>query len=260
MRPTRIATSGAPRAGTVTSGPRRLARAFVLLLAANVAHAAGGDTTVVMKADSEPGEAGEMLVFVGEQVGYEPLDMSCGEDCWTFDDWHKARYRVAEWIHGVPPGPEIDFSVAEHSVTEPFGHSRYALVFVERTGDSFSLVKYQQVPVYPTADGSFASCGPYDDGETGAPPLVDVEFAPALVVDDVGRRSAFGSADPAAVLRDDDGQYDPERGGVYDPRWHGRAGGLIECRRGVRVEALVPYMVREHATLAAALPDLAGGR
>lgn len=203
--------------------------------------------SIVMQQTSKPGEAGELHVFVGEQVSYESKDLDCGEDCWVFDSWHTARYRVVESIHGAPPGAVMQFSVAEHAVILPFGHSLYALVFVERVGDGFQLVKYQQVPVYPTTDGSFASCGPMSgvlvDPEKSldaADSLRDVQFSPRLVVDDARRLSGYGRAK------------------AYDPRWHSVIDDEVQCRRGVPLTELVPTVVRGHEVLRVALPELAG--
>jgi hypothetical protein len=216
---------------------------LALLAAAPVA--AGG--SIVMQRTSEAGHAGELYVFVGEQLSYESKNMDCGEDCWVFDSWYTARYRVAEWIHGVQPGPVIKFSVAEHASLVPFGHSRYALVFVERFDDALQLVKYQQVAVYPTTDGSFASCGPRWGGaadsvpslDGAAAPLRDVQFSPPLVVDDARRLSGHGRAK------------------AYDPRWHAVVGDEVQCRRGVPLAELVVAVVRKHEVLKAALPELA---
>lgn len=222
---------------------------LALLFPASPAPAAEDrEFSILTQAASDPGEAGEILVFVGEQVAYEPLEMNCGEGCWVFDSWYTARYRVSQWIHGVPPGEEITFEVAEHAVIAPFGHSRFALVFVEKHGESLSLVKYQQVPVYPTAGGSFASCGPVWGRDPGdrrpldpeEPELEDIAFLPPLVVDETGRLSAHG------------------RRYAHDPRWFEAVGDKIHCRRGVPVERLVPAIVRGHPTLLHALPELAG--
>ena len=215
---------------------------LAVLAAAQVAEG----SSIVMQRASEVGHAGELYVFVGEQLSYKSKNMDCGEECWVFDSWYTARYRVAEWIHGVQPGPVIKFSVAEHASLIPFGHSRYALVFVERFEDELQLVKYQQVAVYPTTDGSFASCGPRW-GEAGdsiqtmdaAPPLRDVQFSPPLVVDDARRLSEHGRAK------------------AYDPRWHAVVGDEVQCRRGVPLAELVIAVVREHEVLKAALPELA---
>jgi hypothetical protein len=128
------------------------------------------DLSIVTQLSSKPGNAGELFVFVGEQLSYESRVIDC-DGCWVFDTWHTARYRVAEWIHGVPPGAELEFVVAEHAAMFPFGHSRYALVFVERQDDQLALVKYQQVPVYPTGDLSFASCGPLAQLSRFDPPI-----------------------------------------------------------------------------------------
>jgi hypothetical protein len=219
-----------------------------LLLTGAVAEAAANDEMViVMKSSGTPGKAGELFVFVGEHLSYRPLNLSC-DNCWVFDSWYAARYRVAEWIHGAPPGPELEFDVAEHAVNVPFGHSGYALVFVEVLGEKMALVKYAQVPVYPTADGGFASCGPMggaprEDGaplDPKAPALRDIDFSPQLVVDDSRRMSAWG------------------RARAYDPRWHEVIGNDVLCRRGVPVADLVSAMVRGDDLLKAALPDLAG--
>ncbi|HEY9143174.1 MAG TPA: hypothetical protein VIM90_03985 [Arenimonas sp.] len=227
------------------SRPRFLAALLLSVLAP--LSAAQDEMRILMQRSSEPPDAGEFFVFVGEYVDYQPLKIDC-DNCWVFDTWHTARYRVAEWIHGVPPGPELTFDVAEHSVIVPFGHSRYALAFVERHGDELALVKYQQVPVYPTADGSFASCGPLwgdrdsttQPQEINGPALRDIEFSPQLVVDDAGRLSEYG------------------RNNAYDPRWHEVIGNEVLCRRGVPVAELVPAIVRETDVLSAALPELAG--
>jgi len=219
-----------------------------LLLAAGQTHVvANDDFSILMQPSSDPGNAGEIRVFVGEQMAYRPLNMEC-DRCWVFDTWHSARYRVAEWIHGVPPGAEVEFVVAEHAANVPFGHSRFALVFVERQGDRLALIKYQQVPVYPTEDLRFASCGPLhgspDDPseplDPEGPELRDVVFSPKLVVDDARRLSALG------------------RQKAHDPRWHEIDGDKVLCRRGIPVAELVPAMVHIHETLNAALPQLAG--
>jgi hypothetical protein len=111
-------------------------------------------------------------------------------------------------------------------------------------------VKYQQMPVHPTADGSFASCGPlgddeerreYEPGFAGYPPMVDVEFAPALVVDEMQRLSPHGWSE------------------LHDPRWHEVVGNEIVCRRGVPVDEIARFMADDHPTLKAALPVPAGG-
>jgi hypothetical protein len=203
--------------------------------------------SVVKQSHSEPGVSGELFVFIGEQLSYEPLDLSC-DRCWVFDSWHTARYRVAKWIHGVAPADELEFSVAEHAVRVPFGHSRYALVFVEQVGDARTLVKYQQVPVYPTTDDGFASCGPLGGGpddpsealDPEGPALREIDFLPRLVVDDARRLSAVG------------------RKRAYDPRWYAIEGDEVVCRRGVPLEDLVAAKVSQHEMLRAALPELAG--
>lgn len=222
-----------------------VAAVLLAIVAADVA--AQESDVIVMQRSSEPGEAGELFVFVGEHVSYKPLDMGC-DNCLVFDSWHTARYRVAEWIHGVPPGPEIEFSVAEHATNLPFGHAQYSLVFVERHDDAFALVKYQHVPVYPTSDGGFASCGPMwghssepdEPLDPAEPALRDVDFSPRQVVDDARRLSPLG------------------RTQAHDPRWHQVQGEEVVCRRGIPVAELVPAIVRAHDTLKAALPELAG--
>ena len=214
--------------------------ALALVASAAASFPANG-FSVVMARSSDPGEAGELVVFVGEQLSYEDDTMDCGDDCWVFDRWHKARYRVAEWVHGVPPGAEIEFSVAEHAPMVPFGQSRHALVFLEKTDDGFMLVKYQDVSVHPAAGGSFASCGPVYEEDANAPPLEDIVFEPTLVVDETARlsRDAWGE--------------------LHDPRWHARVGDEIVCTRGVPVARIAPFMANRHPTLKAALPALAGG-
>ena len=203
------------------------------------------EMTVVMKSSSEPGEAGELLVFVGEQLAYEPKVIECG-NCMVFDSWYTARYRVVHRIHGVPPGDELTFSVAEHATRNPFGYSRFALVFVERFEDGYSLVKYTQKPVYPTIDGGFATCGPYwrpdnaDAPLNPGPALREMAFSPRLVVDDARRLSAFG------------------RTQAHDPRWHAIEGDEVVCRRGVPLQELVRVMVRDDDMLSVALPQFAG--
>lgn len=222
--------------------------AALLLGALAAPVAAQEDLTILMQRHSEPGAAGEILVFVGEQVSYQPRAIAC-DGCWVFDEWHTARYGVVEWIHGVPPGPEIEFDVAEHSVLVPFGHSRYSLVFIERNDEQFQLVKYQHAPVHPTADGGFASCGPKwgnlaeshdpsgpDDGSA----LRDIAFSPRLVVDDARRLSEHG------------------RKQAHDPRWHEVVGDEVLCRRGVPVAELARAIVHRNEMLKAALPELAG--
>lgn len=231
---------------------RRIFAGITLALAVGTSLLVVADETytIIQQRVSEPGDAGELFVFVGEHLSYEPKKMDCDDDCWVFDSWYTARYRVAQWIAGAPPGPELAFSVAEHSTTLPFGHSRYALVFVERHEDADALVKYQHMPVHPTADGGFASCGPlgddaerkgYEPGFAGYPPLEDVEFAPTLVVDDARRLSPQGW------------------GELHDPRWHEVVGNEVVCRRGVPVDRIARFMANDHPTLKAALPALAGG-
>ena len=221
--------------------------AALLVATSQAAAVAAQGTSIVMQRNSEPGDAGEVLVFVGEQLSYEPLDISC-DGCLIFDSWHTARYRVVEGIHGVRPGEELEFAVAEHAILIPFGHSRFALAFVERRGDQLTLIKYQQVPVYPTRDLSFASCGPLGGGpkdlseplDPRGPELRDVLFSPKLVVDDTHRMSALG------------------RKTAYDPRWHEVDGNEVVWRRGIPVADLVSALVRDDDVLKAALPELAG--
>jgi len=218
-----------------------------LLATAPAVVAAADDYSIVTQRVSEPGDAGEVLVFVGEQISYELLDLSC-DDCWVFDTWHTARYRVTEAIHGVRPGEELEFNVAEHAILVPFGHTSYALAFVERHDNHLALVKYQQVPVYPTQDLSFASCGPLDGASVDPgeplnpkyPELRDIDFSPRLVVDDTRRMSALG------------------RQKAYDPRWHEVEGDEIVCSRGIPLAELVAAKVRGHEVLEAALPEFAG--
>lgn len=221
--------------------------ALLLLAGLQTRAFAEDEYSILMQRYSEPGEAGELYVFVGEQQSYEPLDQSC-ERCWVFDTWHTARYRVAEWIHGFQPGTELEFDVAEHASMFPFGHSRYSLVFVERNNDGLALVKYQQEPVYPTEGLGFASCGPLDGGpkdpskplDPEGPELTDIVFAPKLVVDDSRRLSPLG------------------RRQAHDPRWHEVIGDEVVCSRGVPVSELVPALVQRHETLRAALPEFTG--
>ena len=203
------------------------------------------EMTVVMKSSSEPGEEGELLVFVGEQISYQPQQFEC-DRCFVFDSWYTARYRVVHHIHGVPPDDELTFSVAEHATRSPFGYSRFALVFVERFENGYSLVKYTQKPVYPTIDGGFATCGPYwrpdnaDAPLNPGPALREMAFSPRLVVDDARRLSAFG------------------RTQAHDPRWHAIEGDEVVCRRGVPLQELVRVMVRDDDMLSVALPQFAG--
>ncbi len=206
-----------------------------------------GYVTILTQRSTEVDDAGEILVFVGEQVSYEAKTIDCGKDCWVFDTWHKARYRVAQWIYGIQPGDEIEFDVAEHAPKIPFGHSRYALVFVERFAGDLQLVKYQHVPVYPTVDGSFGSCGPLWEGpydpmkpaENIGPALRDLHFFPPLVVDDATRLSGFGRAN------------------AHDPRWHTTITDEVRCVRGVPLVELVASKVRADEVLSSGLPDLA---
>lgn len=183
---------------------------------------------------AEPAPA--MLVFVGEQLAYEDLDHDpCAEEnaksggdtiCISMDSYYRARYRIVETIHGIAPGPDIEFDVGSHYGDLDWVNARHALLFVYLHDDApHWLHKYQGFAVFPTADGGWATCG--DTGTYDKLPLQDIEFSPALIVDDTSRLT------PIAIEK----RWDPAVYAVVD--------GTVRCRRGVPLEAIVTYVDRE---------------
>jgi hypothetical protein len=172
------------------------------------------------------------IAFVGEQLALHELPTPCsatevqveavadGADC-VLQYEFAARYRVVRELAGRAPATELELRFADRYGFPRFAEFRHALLVVTVAGDVATLQKYQGYEVFPTADGDWATCGaPFGSGANGPAPE-PLEFAESAVVEDVRERSpawiAARYADARYVLAD----------------------GVVRCRLGVRVQALL---------------------
>lgn len=207
-----------------------------LLLALSLA----ASTSAVSGAESGDVEQAPVIAFVGEQLGFEELPDPCADErtesaaqvdtiCIAFDELYKADYRVRERLYGVPPGPEISFTVADHYGFPSFARAKASLLFVHVTPDGNYLSKYMGFPVYPTAEGGWAMCGsPYDeDTDITEQRLLPITFADGVVFGDVSTLS------PAGVKEQ------------FDPAYFSVVGSKVYCRMGVYVEDLFTWVAQD---------------
>lgn len=99
-----------------------------------------------------------------------------------------ARYEVLSIVRGEYVGKTIDFEVYDHGGFPNFANFEIVLLFVSLPDDgSYYHQKYQYIPVYPTADDTWAGCGdPYareSDVHLGSIEAHDIKFDPPLVFD-----------------------------------------------------------------------------
>lgn len=157
----------------------------------------------LLAAPEEPAGAGTEavaapLLVVGEQLSFEPIgclpyrgkpidedqddaqgkDAGCGED----DLQYLARYRVRTRVEG-DGGEEVEFLAT--GWTSHYADSRHALLYLVRTPEGWVLPPGLAFEVFPTTDGSWASC----DDDSGSEPL---EFAGDLPFGRTDGMSPYG--------------------------------------------------------------------
>lgn len=140
------------------------------------------------------------LLVVGEQVSFEPFgclpypgkpidedpdnteakNARCSED----DLQYRARYRVRTPVEG-DAGDSVEFLAT--GWTSHYANSRHALLYLVATPEGWVLPPGLAIEVYPTTDGSWASCD--EDGGNGP-----VEFAGDLPFGRTDGMSPYGIA------------------------------------------------------------------
>lgn len=140
------------------------------------------------------------LLIVGEQLSFEPIGClpypgrpvdedpddtaakkaECGED----DLQYRARYRVRTPVEG-DAGDHVEFLAT--GWTSHYANARHALLYLVRTPEGWMLPPGLAIEVYPTTDGSWASC----DEDSGSGP---VEFAGDLPFGRTDGMSTYGIA------------------------------------------------------------------
>ena len=109
----------------------------------------------------------DLIVFVGKRLSVTtPKPTPPPKDVILFDEEFKARYQVLRVVFGSYKPKEIAFTVYDHYGVPQFARYDTVLLFVARYKNKFYHEKYEFFPVYPTANGRWASCGNPDQWET----------------------------------------------------------------------------------------------
>ena len=117
-------------------------------------------------ADEKLNAKRDLIVFVGKRLSVtRPEPTPPPKGFILLDEEFKARYQVLHVVFGSYKPREIAFTVYDHYGEPPFAHYATVLMFVARYKGKFYHEKYQFFPVYPTANGRWASCGNPDQSE-----------------------------------------------------------------------------------------------
>lgn len=110
----------------------------------------------------------DLIVFVGKRLSVtksEPAPPA--KDVVMLDAQFEAHYKVLRMVFGSYKPQEISFTVYDHYGEPEFAHHDTALMFVARSKGRLYHEKYLFFPVYPTANGRWASCGDAGQFEIG---------------------------------------------------------------------------------------------
>lgn len=135
----------------------------------------------------------DLIVFVGKKLSVtaQPVE----ED--SLDGKFEARFRVLRRVFGRYDKTEITFTAFDHYGKPAFAHYETVLLFIARYKGKLYHEKYQFFPVYPTANGRWASCGSPDQWEGsyyhGRLKPVPIEFAGNVVNEATGRTCTEGN-------------------------------------------------------------------
>jgi hypothetical protein len=117
-------------------------------------------------ADEKHNAKRDLIVFVGKRLSVTKVEPTpAPKDVMILDEEFKARYHVLHVLFGSYKAKEIACTVYDHYGEPPFAHYDTVLMFVARYKGKLYHEKYQFFPVYPTADGRWASCGSPDQWE-----------------------------------------------------------------------------------------------
>ena len=105
----------------------------------------------------------DLIVFVGKKLSV--VEKPAEEN--SLDGKFQARFRILKRVFGRYDEPEITFTVYDHYGEPGFADYDTALMFVSRYEGKLYHEKYQFFPVYPTANGRWASCGDAVQWEIG---------------------------------------------------------------------------------------------
>ena len=141
-----------------------------------------------------------IAVFVGEQTAFERIDcVLLVKPSDTLDDWNedgtpdddvcgeddlrvRARYRVVMPIEGVD---EVEYEFLATGWTESWAPGRWAVLYLRQTEDGWIMPGGLGEAVWPTVDGGWGACNPYEHEEP-------VEFAGDLAFGRTDGMSAHG--------------------------------------------------------------------
>lgn len=107
-----------------------------------------------------PRDADDLLVFVGEKESVVEFEPQLPPNVFLMDGAFKARFRVLQVLHGRYDGERIEFEAYDHYSEPGFSFFPHSLLFLARDGERYVQVKYQFYPVFRTAAGEWAGCGP----------------------------------------------------------------------------------------------------
>jgi hypothetical protein len=135
----------------------------------------------------------DLIVFVGKKLSV--TEQPAEED--SLDGKFEARFRVLRRVFGHYDKPEITFTVYDHYGEPAFARYDTILMFVARYEGKLYHEKYQFLPVYPTANGRWASCGDPEQWEGsyhhGKLKPVPIKFAGKVVDGATGRSCTEGN-------------------------------------------------------------------
>ena len=151
--------------------------------------------------------------------------------CIRFDVTSRVRTEVVQVIAGPDPGPQLQFTVADHYGLPKLADYAHALVVVTMGPGEPWMERYLEVPLLRLADGGWATCGELRDY-----PAMPLQFA-----EDLGSRTAFARSRRAQLI----------------PRGSTRLrNGRVECTKGVRVQEAYAALRAVHVSRGgAALPE-----
>lgn len=162
----------------------------LVALIALVAGCIGGNAASDEKLDAKR----DLIVFVGKKLSV--VEQPAEEN--SLDGKFEARFRILKRVFGRYDEPEITFTVYDHYGQPGFAKYDTVLMFVARYEGKLYHEKYQFFPVYPTANGRWASCGDAGQWEIGyehKTPLkpVPITFAGNVTDKTTGRQCTEGN-------------------------------------------------------------------
>ncbi|ALN92854.1 hypothetical protein LG3211_3917 [Lysobacter gummosus] len=167
---------------------------------------------LVAMAWSGPVAAGnDLIVFVGEKLSVEKFEPKLEPGQRLMDAAFKAKFRVKQIVYGRYDGEIIDFEAYDHHGTPHFAQFKHSLMFVSRANGKLYHEKYQFYPVFRSASGEWAGCGPTGpheaklrEGISVARPMVFAEKAFYPIASDMPREARIRWFPPEHfAIRDD---------------------------------------------------------